>query len=100
MERIMASPQSNSRLRVSQSAATLSGIILFGVGLVGVLGIKIEILYRMSRLTHPTAWGSEFDGLYWTALAAVGLWLISHLGTKWAAATAIFLVCMKLALVG
>lgn len=74
----------------------LSGLILCVIGLAGVSGMNQDALYDVSRLFQPTGWGLTFDQIYWTALAAVGLWLLSRHRTRLAAGSALFLVCTKI----
>lgn len=86
------------RYYISQSAATLVGCVLFAIGLTGTMGMDLYPIASISFLTQHTALGAEFDQLYWTGLALVGILLILFIGVRLVAIAALLLVAAKWAI--
>jgi hypothetical protein len=80
---------------ISDSAATLAGLILLAVGLTGVSGRGLNETSIAIIMLKPSGYGPTADLVYWYILILVGVGLVTLFFVRWLSLFAIFLVVAK-----
>jgi len=84
-------------------AATLSlfsGLVLFGLGTLGLVGMSQEDMHPITVLLHPSGLGDGLDRVYYGFLVFLGCWLTLCLYVRVPATIALALVLSKVSYLG
>ena len=80
-------------------SATLAGLILFSLGVLGLSGMPFAVSPAVSVLLQPLGWQAGYDTAYYIAFVVLGIWLVLAVFVRLAAALALALVLLKILIV-
>ena len=87
-------------LYVANFLCVTAGLILFGLGVYGLIDEESLQPHVLTELLRPTGFGTVFDKIHLGMLAVLGFWLTLGIYVRLPAAIALTLVLGKLLLVG
>ena len=83
----------------SELSATISGLVLFAVGLTGLYGHTLSNTSIVIVLLEPLGYGEMWDDVYWFSIMITGILLTTQFWTRLSATLAMFMIGFKVALV-
>lgn len=75
--------------------ATIAGLILFCVGMIGLSGMPFALNPAVSVLLEPLGHADRYDNAYYVAMIALGVWLVLYVSARIAAVLALALILIK-----
>jgi len=84
---------------VSEMSATVSGLVLFSVGLTGLFGYTLSSTSVVIILLEPLGYGPMWDEVYWFSMMITGIMLTTLFRPRFFAMLALLMIGFKLVLV-
>ena len=84
---------------VSYISATIAGLMLFSIGVLGLSGMPFSVNPSITHLLEPLGWATKYDTAYFIAFIFMGIWLVLSVFVKLAAVLALALVVLKIVIV-
>lgn len=82
---------------ISYYVSLATGLILFGIGIIGVARIPANPIEQITILLEPMGFGDAVDNAYWLGLAAIGVWLSIWVHVRIPAILALVMIIFKIA---
>ncbi len=82
---------------ISYYISLVTGLILFGIGMIGVARIPANPIEQITILLEPMGFGPSVDNAYWLGLASIGVWLSLWVYVRIPAILALAMIFFKIA---